>query len=313
MSDDMVIRNLEVRFRTPFGEVAALDQVDLTLVAGSVTGLIGESGSGKSVLGMSILRLLPANALVSGSIFFRGQDLLHLSPEDMRRLRGKTLGLIPQNPSDSINPVLKIRPQIREVFQAHERISRKREEEKTRRITGIFFEGEADRVLSSFAFQLSGGMQQRVVTIFGLAGSPRWIIADEPTKGMDAILRGQVYQLLARITESGEQSMLVITHDIAFARSLCRRIMVLYRGQVVEEGESRAVVHSPRHPYTQALLESLPSRGMKPMPPSGDPPPRGCRFAPRCRRCTGDCLTTSPPLVAFSCGTGERKVRCLHL
>jgi peptide/nickel transport system ATP-binding protein len=166
MSDDIVIRNLEVRFETPFGEAAALNQLDLTLAAGSVTGLIGESGSGKSVLGMSILRLLPANALVSGSIFFRGRDLLRVSAEDMRALRGKVLGLIPQNPSDSINPVLKIRPQIREIFQAHEQISGSRGNEKTRRITGRFFKGEEDKVLGGFSFQLSGGMRQRVVTIW---------------------------------------------------------------------------------------------------------------------------------------------------
>ncbi|MDR3161367.1 MAG: ABC transporter ATP-binding protein [Spirochaetaceae bacterium] len=319
--DDMVIRDLEVRFTTPFGEAEALNRVDLTLAAGSVTGLIGESGSGKSVLGMSILRLLPANALVSGSIFFQGRDLLRSPPEDMRDLRGKVLGLIPQNPSDSIDPVLPIRPQIREIFQAHERISRKRGNEKARGIAGNFFTGEEDRVLGSFGFQLSGGMRQRVVTIFGLAGSPRWIIADEPTKGMDAILRGQVHRLLARIAESGRQGMLVITHDIPFARSLCSRIAVLYRGRIVEEGESNGLVRSPLHPYTRTLLASLPCSGpealsvREAMPvPLAASSSGGCDFAEYCALRTDECLNTRVPLRTVSGGAaGERKVRCLRL
>ncbi|MEG2679271.1 MAG: ABC transporter ATP-binding protein, partial [Oscillospiraceae bacterium] len=263
MTPDIEIRNLSVWFDTPQGPVAAVDGVSTVFRAGRISGLIGESGSGKSVMGLSILRLLPNTARVEGECLFGGEDLYHVPLSRMREVRGAEIGLIPQNPSASLDPVMKLRRQLAEALTAHGTRERSAVEAETEALLGQFgFERPRD-ILDGYAFQMSGGMNQRLVSALGLAAQPGWVIADEPTKGLDAVLRNQVYGVLRDIYAKHHSSMLVITHDLHLARRLCDDLRVLYMGQIVEQNSAETLMERPRHPYTRGLLESMPSRGMR--------------------------------------------------
>ena len=287
MGSDILINRLTVAFGAG-SDAAAVKNVTTRFFSGQVTGLIGESGSGKSVLGMSILRLLPSSARLSGAIEFDGENLLSFSAREMQALRGSRIGLIPQSPGDSLD---KARRRAVELLKA------------------FHFE-DINRVMQSYPFQLSGGMQQRVVSAMGLSCGPEWLIADEPTKGLDAVLREQVYSLLDDIAQNHIKSMIIITHDLSLAARVCHRLLVMYQGRVVEEGPAGEVLASPLHPYTAGLLAAMPSRGMNPLPPP-DPsvPATGCPFAARCTQRLDRCTGTVPPMRAQS----GRKARCyLH-
>lgn len=310
MSDSIELKDLTVHFQVTDGLVRAVDHVSFVFPSGKITGIIGESGCGKSVMGSAILGLLPGYAKVSGQIEYNGRDLLALSAGAMRRLRGRTLGLIPQNPAGSLNPSRKILGQITEAAALTGADKREQKQAARELLLQFGFQaGELARVEKSYPFQLSGGMQQRVAAAMGVASRPRWMIADEPSKGLDMALRAQMYEALQTIREEYVDSMLIITHDLVLARKLCDTVAVMYSGQIVEEGPD--VLSDPRHPYTVGLLQSLPENGFRPMKGIAPAPSQqftGCKFAPRCPYASAACSQAMPEFSPA--GTG--RVRCLR-
>lgn len=310
MTADIAIKNLSVFFETPTGRIPAVQDLTTTFRAGRISGVIGESGSGKSVLGMSILRLLPNTAKVSGECWLGEKELYSLPLKELRKLRGSAIGLIPQNPNASLDPVMKLKRQFTEAITVHDgKKSRGEAETAAAELLEQFGFADAGGILDRYTFQMSGGMNQRLVSALGLANRPGWVIADEPTKGLDAPIRNQVYRVLRQIYTRNNSSMILITHDLQLARRLCDDIRVLYMGQIVEQGTAQAVMEQPRHPYTAGLIASLPSRGMVPIPA---PKPerqdhQGCPFYPRCSRAMARCAQERPGDISLPDGG---KVRC---
>ncbi len=279
------IRGLTTIFHCREGQIKACDNVDLDLAPGRTLGLIGETGCGKSVLGMSILRLLPANAVSSGKIIYKNQDLLGLSPEKMRQIRGAEIGLLPQSPSTSLNPVLHVGEQLAGGLRLHRGMNK---EEARAAALSLFkslgLKGFRNRYYE-YPHQLSGGMRQRVLATLSIAGKPSLLIADEPTKGLDTVVREQVIELLRQIIRETNASLLLITHDLKVAAGLCDNVAVMYCGEIVENGPAKKVLTCPAHPYTRGLLASLPENGLHPVPgcsPSLLEEIPGCRFYSRC-------------------------------
>lgn len=307
----VTIENLHVTFQTNVGIVKAVNNVSLSLKRGEVFALIGESGSGKSVLGLSILQLLPPNAKIWGNITYKGKNLLTLTKKEMRKIRGKEIGLIPQNPATSLNPVLKVGRQVEEGAKLYRKWGKKQLRAHTISLLERLGFTNAVRNINAYPFQLSGGMKQRVLATIGISGAPQLIIADEPTKGLDAITREKVVQLLRDIVRETKATLLLITHDLHVARAVSDRIGVMYAGQIVEIGESCTIFAAPKHPYTNAFIEALPDRGMKPIP--GMPPTmtaivKGCTYYTRCPYKEDRCFKKSPP--AFNVSQTDQKVRC---
>ena len=281
-----------------------LHNVDLAFHQGSFTALVGESGCGKSVLGQAILGILPDYVARSGNIFYRSTDIL-ADNTSLPGFYGQQIALIPQNPGDSLNPLRTIGRQFDDILQTAG-LNDKTNQRKQQLLT-FFGLPDAERVLAAYPHELSGGMLQRVLCAMSICCSPLWLLADEPTKGLDETACGVVYENLQKIKTSQSLGMLIITHDLQLARSICADIAVMYAGQIVEYGPQ--VLTGPRHPYTQAFLAALPENGFQPLP--GLPPlPQdhlpGCRFAPRCPSCQKRCLQEVPPVY----DSGTAKVRC---
>ena len=305
---DIRTEDLYVRFATRSGDIRAVNHVDLTFPQDQVTGIIGETGSGKSVLGLSIMGLLQSNATVSGRIFLGDRELTALSEKALCAVRGREIALVAQSPGTSLNPSQRVGRQIQEV-------SRLAGEDRhdSRRHTLELLEqlafSDPERVARSYPFELSGGMCQRVLTAIAAAARPRWIIADEPTKGLDAVVRNQVYDTFRMVRERYRAGFIVITHDLLLARKFCDRIAVMYCGQVLETNTAAKLFEHPRHPYTSGLIASLPHLGMRPMPgfsPAFTDQPAGCVFHPRCPYARALCREIQPDNIP--CGEGS--VRC---
>lgn len=265
------ISELSVSFPTSTGPVSAVQGVDLDIARGEIVGLIGETGSGKSVLGMAILRLLPDVAKVSGRIRFAGADLNVLGSKDMGRLRGGQIGLIPQNPDASLNPALSVGGQLVEVLARHRAFPGPECAVQAQQLLDHMGLSDVDRIGRRYPHQLSGGMKQRVLAAIGIAGQPSLLIADEPTKGLDAIMRGQVIETLDRALRETNAAMLLITHDLDVARELCGRTAVMQSGRIVECQPTAALFDAPQHSYTRKLIDAHPSRlarRLSPAPPS---------------------------------------------
>jgi len=276
------IRDLSVSFRTPQGLVRAASQVSFDLEPNEALALVGETGCGKSVVVNAIMRLLPANANVQGKAIYEGQDLLQLDEKSMADIRGREIGIIFQNPSLALNPVRKIRDQVSEPLILKRGLTQSHAEEVS---SGLLRRLGLRGREESYSFQLSGGMNQRAMIACSVALGPRIIIADEPTKGLDRSLVGQVLQEIRQVKEMNEASLLLITHDLGVAREISDKMAVMYCGEVLEMGLTQEMLQNPCHPYTQALLKSLPERGFYPISgssPSMIAPPEGCKFHPRC-------------------------------
>ncbi|MFB3763876.1 MAG: ABC transporter ATP-binding protein [Methanotrichaceae archaeon] len=304
------IINLKAHFPTSDGMVKAVDCVDLSLGERERLGLIGETGCGKTVLGMSIIRLLQPTTRIDGQILFRGKDLLKLSEEEMRRNRGKEIAMILQNPTTSLNPVLKIGDQIAEAIRLHQGLNKKEARQKAVEVLESVRIPEASKRANQYPHELSGGMKERAMIAMGLACDPSLIIADEPTKGLDMDTKAQIVDLLKKVT--ARKSMLIITHDLGVAGQICDRIAVMYAGELLEEAGSKAILNHPVHPYTQGFINSLPSRGLLPIrgsSPSLIDPPHGCRFHPRCDRALDICRNKHPEMIRLE---NDHLVRC-HL
>lgn len=302
------VKNLSVDFPSHTGIVSAVRDVSFDVQAGETFGIIGESGSGKSVISLAILKLLPANAVVQGSVGFFGEDVLALSGEAIRSIRGRRISLMPQNPSLSLNPVLNNGRQLFEVFGL-QGVSPKEWHGRSISILDKLLLTEPKRVLRQYPHQLSGGMKQRLLASIALSFNPVLLLADEPTKGLDPEARRSSIELLKSIKKAYGRTMIVITHDLELARELCDRIAVMYSGEIVEIGPAEQVIQSPSHPYTQGLVGALPRNGLVPL--EGQSPsrvclPTGCFFHERCSHRQAGCAARHPGIVDHAGGS----VRC---
>jgi len=299
------VRDLQTRLVTRWGTVKAVDGVSFTVSAGETLGLVGESGSGKSMTCLSIVRLVPCPAarIVGGSVLLDGEDLLTKSEQEMQRLRGRKVGMILQDPMSSLNPVFSIGRQVREPVAMYHRLrGRSLNERAAELLAAVRIPSPAER-LRAFPHQLSGGMRQRVVGAMAIAAPPRLLIADEPTTSLDLTIQAQYLQLLDELQRKHGLAMIFITHNLGIVSKICDRVAVMYAGRIVEMGAVRRIFTSPAHPYTRALLESIPRLGVRTSRLTaieGQPPdmarlPGGCAFAPRCAHVMDRCRAEAPP------------------
>lgn len=302
------IAGLSVRFPTRTEYVRAVDMVDLVIDFGEHVALIGESGCGKTVLGLAVIGLLPLNAETSGTIQLRDRDLLQMDEEERQKIRGKEIAMVMQNSALSLNPVMNVGLQIAEPLQIHGiRPAGEARDEAVRLLAAMGFDNP-ERAAECYPHEFSGGMRERILVAIALAAHPDLVIADEPTSGLDAMVKVHVLHLIKE--QMKDRTLLLITHDLGAASFLCTRLVVMYAGEIVEEGPMQEVLALPRHPYTQGLLASLPSSGFHPIPgmsPSAADLPLGCRFCPRCSCAKDMCSANHPPLKTI---WGGRKVRC---
>jgi len=309
------IRNLRTSFRSDEGLVRAVDGLDLDVAEGEVVGVVGESGSGKSVTVLSVMGLIEEPGRVEAErIRFEGKDLLSLSAEGMRRLRGNRMAMIFQDPMTSLNPFLTVEEQVCEVLEVHKGMRRKAARERAVALLEEVGIPGAARRLRDYPHQFSGGMRQRVMIAIALACEPTLLIADEPTTALDVTIQAQILELLRRLRAERKMSVILITHDLGVVAGMCERVKVMYAGRIVEEGSTRALFKTPRHPYTKALLASLPRldekegaqlRTIPGLPPNLSRVPPGCPFHPRCAYAEERCRTDEPRLE--SVGEGHRK------
>jgi len=309
MAPLLELRGLRTVFNLRHGRVRAVDGVDLVIKAGTIMGVVGESGCGKSTMAHSIIRLLPHRAqLVDGAILFGGRDLARLDPEALRRLRGREIAMVFQDPLTYLNPTLRIGTQIAEKIWAHETEAR---EDVPAVIATLLSEvGLPAGVESRYPHELSGGMRQRVLIAIALACGPSLIIADEPTSALDVTTQAQILDVFRALQRSRKTAFLVITHDVGVAAELCDEVCVMYAGQIVERGTVYDVLERPGHPYTQGLLASVLSIDefratgvtLDGAPPDLTDPPTGCRFHPRCPHATAVCVERVPPVVDVGAG-----------
>ncbi len=311
------IRGLRTHFFTHGGVVKAVDGVDLQVQAGEIVGLVGESGSGKTITGFSVIGLIdPPGRVVEGSVRFLGEELVGADEERLRRLRGREIAMIFQDPMMTLNPVLRIDTQMIEAIQAHERVSataaRARAHEA---LATVGIPAPAERLLA-YPHQLSGGMRQRVAIAIAMLNGPKLIIADEPTTALDVTIQAQILHEVQRLCRETQTALVWITHDLAVVSGLADRISVMYAGRVVESGSAAEVISRPSHPYTRGLVDSIPTREthgtrlrqIPGMTPSLLRLPRGCAFRPRCPRAAEECRQ-EPPIAAQAPGA---TVRCWH-
>ena len=311
------VANLRTEFRTSAGVVRAVDDVSFSVGRGQILGLVGESGSGKSMTGYSIMGLIdPPGRVVGGSIQLNGQQLLGIDAEAMRRIRGDRIAMIFQDPMMTLNPVLKIATQMTEAVLAHHDVGRQRAREMARDALARVGIASPEERLQAYPHQFSGGMRQRVAIAIALLNKPDLIICDEPTTALDVTTQNQIlFEMQTLCRESGS-ALVWITHDLAVVAGLADAVAVMYAGQLVEQGNVRQVLETPRHPYTRALIASAPSRNPRGRPlaqingmaPSPLDLPSGCRFRDRCPRATAECAT--PPSLAID--DDGHAWRCFH-
>jgi oligopeptide/dipeptide ABC transporter ATP-binding protein len=310
MSNLLEIADLTVQFDTDDGPVEAVDGIDLAVAAGEILGVVGESGSGKSVTALAVLRLVrPPGRIVRGAIRLDGRDLLGLSEDEMRAVRGRRIALVPQSPRTALNPVITVGRQITRLLELHAGLSR--HAARRRAIDLLELAGVADptRRLDQYAHQLSGGTCQRVMIAMALTSAPQLLIADEPTTGLDVSIAARVLELLRDLGRRTGASIILITHDLAVVAETCDRVSVMHAGQVVETAPVGALFRHPAHPYTQALVRSIPridrDVALEPIPGAVPPllnAPPGCRYAGRCPRVMDICRSRKPKPVATAPG-----------
>ena len=314
------VRDLKTYFHTEAGTAKAVDGVSFDIKEGEVLGLVGESGSGKSVTALSIIRLIPdpPGKIVGGSIAYKGQDLLQLSWEDIRKVRGNEISMIFQEPMTSLNPVFTIGMQVMEVILQHNDVSRKEAFDRAVNMLELVGIPDAARRMNDYPHQFSGGMRQRVMIAIALACDPSLLIADEPTTALDVTIQAQILELMLKVKDERKNAaILLITHNLAVVAETCHRVMVTYGGKIQEIAPVRELFKNPQHPYTKGLLASLPavdgSRHTRLQTIPGNVPsildlPVGCKFVTRCPERLDKCFTYEPPLIEVSPG---HWVRCV--
>ncbi|PRZ39725.1 peptide/nickel transport system ATP-binding protein [Antricoccus suffuscus] len=318
-SDDLLrVRDLSIYMSTPTGEVQIVDGVNLQVASGAALGLIGESGSGKSLTAMAILRLLPAAARVEGEILFRGVDILKLRSEELKAIRGSQISMIFQEPMTALDPVFTVGYQLSATLRAHHDVSRR--VARTRSIEMLQSVGIPDptRRFDAYAHELSGGMRQRVMIAMALIAEPELLIADEPTTAVDITIQAQLLALLAQLSAERGTAIILISHDIAVVAELCSEVSVMYAGQIVESTTTDTILVSPAHPYTSGLVRAAPRMensgtrlegipGRVPMPAEY---PAGCRFQARCAHAMTHCGEPQPLVGHIAFQPQRHSVRC---
>jgi len=319
------VENLRTHFRTRAGVMKAVDGVDLEVAEGRTLGIVGESGSGKSVTALSIMRLVePPGRVMEGSrIRFDGLDLAALPEPEMQAVRGNKVSMIFQEPMTSLNPVYTAGHQITEAIRLHRRMGARQARERAIELLGMVGIPSPEQRFSAYPHQMSGGMRQRVMIAMALACEPRLLIADEPTTALDVTIQAQILELLRELRERLGMSIILITHDLGVIAEMCADVAVMYAGRVVERGPVEAIFRDPQHPYTEALLRSVPLLGMTQAVPlhviPGKVPsplqwPPGCRFAARCGYAVERCRREEPPLTEAAegraaCWLPDRQMR----
>lgn len=310
------VRNLQTSFSTDQGEVRAVDGVSFDVPKGKTIGIVGESGSGKSITSLSILRLLAANGKIKGGeIRFKGEDLVKVSEDRMRKLRGNEISMIFQEPMTSLNPVYTVGQQISESLIHHQGMNKKQAMVRSVELLKLVGIPSPEKRVKAYPFELSGGMRQRVMIAMSLACDPEILIADEPTTALDVTIQAQILELIKELQDRLGMSVIFITHDLGVVAETCDYVAVMYAGQVVEYSDIRTLFKMPKHPYSIGLLNSLPRHDIdqeKLVPIKGNVPsphemPTGCRFAPRCPAATDLCRAKMPELMTD--GEGNQ-IRC---
>lgn len=304
------VKNLTTRFKTQDGVVHAVTDISFNLNKGEFLGVVGESGSGKSVTMMSLLRLIPMppGEIVSGEAVFDGEDLIGMSPKALREVRGGRIGFVFQDPMTSLNPVVRVGPQIVEAILTHRNMTNGAAEDRAAELLEMVGIPDARERLDSYPHEFSGGMRQRAMIAIALACSPEVVIADEPTTALDVTIQAQIIEIVKDLRDQLGTAVIWITHDLGVIASLADRVLVMYGGQIVEEGPVDEIYGSPQHPYTKALLRSVPRLDQKGdglesiqgQPPSMYAAPTSCVFAPRCEYAYDRCREENPVLAPIS-------------
>lgn len=312
------IKDVKVMFPARKKLLTAVDRVDMTIYPGEIVGVVGESGSGKSVLSQSILRLRDHDSAVkyAGEILFEGKNLLDIPLSEMKKIRGNKISVIFQNPLTSLSPVHTVGKQLDEVLMLHKKMSKQDARKRSMELLKLTGIPSPERCVKQYPFELSGGMQQRVMIAMALACEPSLLIADEPTTALDVTIQEQILNLIVELNEKLGMSVLFITHDMGAVAQLCHSVRVMYLGQIVEEAPTEEIFANPLHPYTQGLLASIPqldSERGEPLPViSGNVPPlsavpKGCHFCTRCPYVNDRCKEQEPPTVEV---TAVHKAKC---
>jgi len=310
------VQNLRTYFFTYAGIVKAVDDISLDVGRGETLGVVGESGSGKTVTAQSVLRIVPSpGKIVDGTIEFEGKSLLKLREKEMRRIRGKEIAYVPQDPTTTLDPVYRVGEQLSEVIMRHHNISKRDALAKSTDLLRNVEIPDPEIRINQYPHELSGGTKQRVAIARALAGDPTLILADEPTTALDVTIQAQILDLLKELKNRLNVAMVLITHDMGIVADVCDRVTVLYAGQVCESGTVEQVFEKPKHPYTQALLTSVPNLALRKQKllviPGNVPnliePPSGCRFNPRCPHAQQICIDRVPELEQIGEG---RLVHC---
>ena len=313
--------NLETTFFTDDGAVPAVDDISFSIYEGEILGIVGESGIGKSVTSLSVMRLIPSptGKITSGQILFEDKDLVKLTDKEMRRVRGKDVAMIFQEPMTSLNPLFTIGNQLLEAIRIHhKKWSKQQMRERAIEILKLVGLPRAEALLKDYPHQLSGGMRQRVMIAMALVCNPKLLIADEPTTALDVTIQAQILQLMKNLNDQLNTAVMLITHDLGVVAETCERVIVMYAGQIVEEASVHDLFKKPAHPYTQGLLQSVPDMRFKKEAlysiPGSVPKPgtieTGCRFAERCQFAMPRCTTETPEL--YEAATGQM-ARCFLL
>ena len=313
MATLLQVRNLTTQFFTSSGTVRAVDNITFDVDEGETVAVVGESGCGKSVSALSILRLVPwpPGKIIGGSINFRGQNLLEMNDADIRRVRGREISMVFQEPMTSLNPVLSIGLQLTETMQHHLGLSPAQALKRAAELLEMVGISEPKRRLAQFPHHLSGGMRQRVMIALALSCEPKLIIADEPTTALDVTIQAQILELMKDLTKRLGVALVVITHNLGVVARCADRVNVMYAGKIIEMGSAQQIYHQPHHPYTLGLLASVPRmdqpRGTRLIPIDGQPPDLtrldgGCAFRPRCRFAVDRCAQEFPPLENIDSG-----------
>jgi oligopeptide/dipeptide ABC transporter ATP-binding protein len=317
MDELLKIEDLTVTFQTESGLAVAVDGVSFSITRGETLGLVGESGCGKTVTALAIMRLVPAPAgrIERGAVWFEGRNLLELSDREMQRIRGNEISMIFQEPMTSLNPVFTCGNQVEEAILLHQNVSKAEARERAVEMLRLVQIPDPERVARSYPHQLSGGMRQRVMIAMALSCSPKLLLADEPTTALDVTIQAQILDLLKQLQERFQMAVLMITHDLGVIAETARRVVVMYAGQVMEMGDVVEIFHRPRHPYTIGLKQSIPrfaskSERLKVIPGKVPDPievPSGCRFSDRCKFAEYRCY--NEPVELREVGEGHW-VRC---
>ncbi len=318
------VNNLKTSFFTEDGEVPAVDGISFTIHEGEILGIVGESGCGKSVTSLSIMKLIPSppGKIVEGEIYFNEQNLVPASEEKMRQIRGNEMAMIFQEPMTSLNPLFTIGNQLTEPLRIHKKLTKKQAKEHIINVLKLVGLPRAEELINEYPHQLSGGMRQRVMIAMALLCDPKLLIADEPTTALDVTIQAQILQLMRSLNKKLNTAVMLITHDLGVVAEVCDRIVVMYGGQIVEEADVKTIFKNAKHPYTMGLIKSIPDKRFKKdrlySIPGNVPKPgsvrTGCRFAARCEFAFERCTKEDPYLYGVSAeGEKPHYARCfLH-